>query len=76
MVSVTVYILYRLIHLFVIVILASTVLSLPLHAIWIGIVTMQLGERYGKELGNKHEWTFWNWRCRAGAAKLELGLGL
>ena len=51
--SVTVYILYGLIHMFLIVILASTVLFLPLIVIWVGLVAMQLRERYGKEFGKK-----------------------
>ena len=47
MVPAPVFILYRLMNLFLIAILASTVLFLPLYAIWVGIVTMQLNERYG-----------------------------
>ena len=83
MVSVTVNILYRLIHLFLIAILALTVLFLPLYAIWVGIVTMQLNERYGKEFDERYEWArvgvlelaLQGWSCKAGAGTGTSGAG-
>ena len=77
MVSVTVYTSSIDLHVFNFFIGFNSVVSaFVCHLILVGIVTMQLSERFGKEFGKKYEWTFWNWRYRAGAARPDLGLGL